>query len=111
MTNIQSKIRRSKLNPWRTTNPNRTAPQTSLELPLAFPPERASGLSRITKGPLAKVKTFLLGRSNQDIRHSLFLHERECTSSGGVASSCTSSGGTTSIFAPRRVLSAKPAEL
>ena len=92
MANNQSKIRRFKIIPRKTTNrdvikgpvqstvvnDNSTSPSVtqmnrSQELPLAPTPEIASKygrLNRIIRGTLAKSKNILLGRSNHNIARS-----------------------------------------
>ncbi|KAL4074511.1 WD40-repeat-containing domain protein [Scleroderma yunnanense] len=71
MTNIWSKIRRSKPNLLKTTNPRST--ESALGLSVTFTPERASISGRwkgIAKGKLAKLKNFVFGQSNQNVASS-----------------------------------------
>ena len=91
MANNQSKIRRFKLNPWKTkhdalkgplqstvvdnstSSPSVAQTNQSQELPLASTPEIATKhvrLNRIIMGTLAKSKNILLGRSDQNIASS-----------------------------------------
>ena len=92
MANNQSKIRRFKVNPWKTTNrdvirdplqspvidddstsPSIAQMNQSQELPLASAPEITSQhgrVNRIITGTLAKSKNIVLGRSDQNIASS-----------------------------------------